>query len=142
MKDRLKNSGRAASIPMGMLTAAAVSIILTVLISTIGAILISKEVLAQEGIGIWSMLTLVTGTLAGGITAAGRIKRRRLQMSLIHGGIYYLILLSMTVLFFGGEYSGMGTVFITVTVSALVAGVLSSGGWGKRKSGIRKKSHR
>jgi hypothetical protein len=53
---------------------------------------------------------------------------------LISGGIYYLMLLAMTILFFGGHFRGMGVTALMVACGSILAilGGFSKGRGGKR----------
>lgn len=137
-----KHSGRAVSVPIGMLAACGVSIAFTICLSVIGAILVSRELLGQERIGILAMVILTVASVTGGITAAGKIKRRRMQMSLLHGVLYGLLLIVMTFLFFGGQLEGMGTTLMVIAVSSIGGGLVANRSEGKGSGKKRKKYHR
>ena len=137
-----KVTGTAVSLPVGLAIGAAVSVAATVFISAIAAHLVSSELIAQENIGYCSITALVCSTLLGAWTAAGRIKRQRFVVSLLSGLVYYLILLSVTALFFGGQYQGMG-VTLTVVALASIAAALTAGREGKQlRPKRRKKTYR
>ena len=73
------------------------------------------------GLALAAFISLAV-TLAGAAVAVGKIKRRRVYVCLLSGGIYYGILLAMTALFFGGQYQGMGvTALLVLAGSGLVA---------------------
>lgn len=116
-----RNTGRAMTLPSGLALGAAVSGIVTICVSFIGAQLIMNEVIGQEQIGYCSLITLLMGSILGAITSAGKIKRKKFMVCLISGGIYFLILLGTTALFFGGQYEGIGVTFLTVLIGSLVA---------------------
>ena len=137
-----KHSGRAVSVPIGMLTACGVSIALTMCLSVIGAMLVSRELLGQERIGILAMMILTVASVMGGITAAGKIKMRRMQMSLLHGALYGLFLVVLTFLFFGGQFQGMGTTLVVIAVSSIGGGLIANRSEGKGSGKKRKKYHR
>jgi putative membrane protein (TIGR04086 family) len=118
--------GRAASIPGGLAIGAFVSMMVTILVAAVGANLVMKEILPQEQIGYCSIFALLSAGIIGPITASVKVKHRRLMVCLLSGFIYYLMLLSITALFFGGEYDGMGVTFITVILSAMIAALITS----------------
>ena len=142
MKGNLKNTGRAASVPAGMITAAGCSFALTLLISGLGGVLISKEWIPQESIGIWAAATVLLSALVGGIVAAERIKRRRLQMAMIHGAVYFLALIGLSMVFVHGELSGVGTILAAVFAGAAAGGLIAKSRSEHRKGVRRKKIHR
>ena len=137
-----KLTGRAASIPAGILIAMAVSSICTLMFSVIGAVLVSKEYMAQDRIGVWAIVTLVSASVAGGMIAANRIKRYRMQMAGLHGGVYYILLIGLNLLCFGGQLQGMGATLAFVLIGSLAAGLLSNQAAGKGSGRRRRKSHR
>ena len=67
------------------------------------------------------MVILVLSALCGALMARSKIKRLRLQVCLISGGIYYLMLLGMTMLLFGGRFQGMGVTALMVACGSILA---------------------
>ena len=127
---------------MGMLTSLAISAGWTLVFSLLGAVLVSYEQMAQERIGLWAIVTLVTASALGGVIAAWRIKRYRMQMAGLHGVIYFVFLVLLNLLCFGGQFEGMGVTLTFVLIGSLAAGLLSNRSTGKGSSGRRRKSHR
>ena len=120
-------SGRALSIPSGLALGAAVSTVITVLVSFIGAQMIMNQVLPQEQIGYCSMAALLSGTILGAMTAAGKIKHRKLLVCMLSGVVFLCILLAATAMFFGGQYEGFGVTAITVLLGCVAAAILTNG---------------
>ena len=118
--------GRAVSIPGGLAIGAAVSMVVTIIIAAIGANLVMNQILPQENIGYCSLFALLAGGITGAITASAKVKHRKLVVCLLSGLVYYVILLSMTALFFGGQYEGMGVTLITVAIATVAAAMISS----------------
>lgn len=116
-----KVSGKAMSIPGGLALGAGVSMLLTVALSAAVAKLVQTELLSQEKIGYGVMIILLISSFLGAMTAQGRVKHRRAMVCFLSGILYYLLLLSITALFFGGQYSGMW-----VTGLVILAGVGSA----------------
>ena len=117
-----KVTGTASSMPMGLALAAFISLTVTLAGAAVFASLISKEALGEESIGYCAMVLILAASLLGAAVAVGKIKRRRVYVCLLSGGIYYGILLAMTALFFGGQYQGMGvTAPLVLAGSGLVA---------------------
>lgn len=137
-----KVTGTAASLPGGLAIGAAVSIVTTVLVSAISAHLISSELLAQENIGYCAIAALVCSTILGAWMAVARIKRQKFAVSLLSGLIYYLVLLSVTALFFGGQYRGMGVTLIIVALASVAAALITGRGGKQPHPKRRKKSYR
>ena len=137
-----KLTGRATSIPKGILTALIISMSWTLVASVIGACMVSKEWMAQEKIGIWAIFVLITASVVGGMVAAGRIKRQRIQMASLHGGLYYILLILLNLLCFGGQFRGMGVTLVFVLMGSVVAGILGNRPAGKGNGRRRRKTHR
>ena len=106
------------------------------------AFLVDRGTMPLDGIGYGAMGILVVSALSGALTAWSKIKRLRMQVCLLSGGIYYLALLGMTMLFFGGQFRGMGVTALMVACGSVLAilGGFSKGRGGKpryRRRGSR-----
>lgn len=110
-------SESASTIPKGIGISLIISAISTLIGIAVSAYMIHKEMISQEGAGIAAILVLFLGSTAGTITAIKTIKRMKMQMCLLSAAAYLLLLLSVTALFFGGQYQG-----ILTAVSAVVGG--------------------
>ena len=119
-----KLTGRASSIPSGLIIGALVSIGITVLVAAIGAHLVMNQYIDQDQIGYCSIAALILGTILGAITACKRIKHRKLMVCAFSGLAYYLLLLMSTALFYGGQYEGMGVTLLIVMLSTLAAALI------------------
>lgn len=120
-----KVTGKASSMPAGLALGGAVSLIITLLLAAIIAKMVSAEKLAEENIGYGVMVLLFAASATGALVANGRIKRQRLLVSGLSGLVYVGILVSITALFFGGQYEAVGVTVLLVlggsTVTALFA---------------------
>lgn len=141
MPTESKMTGRAVSIPKGLAVGAVISMLATIIIAALGAHLIASEILPQEQIGYCSLTALITGSILGAIAASGKVKRRRLMVCLLNGLVYYMILLAITALFFGGQYQGMGVTLITICLGSLAAALITSRDKKERSKRGRKKIH-
>lgn len=134
-----KMTGRAASLPGGLAIAAAVSMLATLVIVVTGAVLVSNEIIAFENIGYCSMAAILLGSFFGAITAVSRIKRQKVLVGILSGGVHYLVLLSITALFFGGQYKGMGVTLLVVIGGSLLGVIFSNREKGRGTTGRRRK---
>ncbi len=137
-----KLTGRAVSMPQGLAMGALVSLVMTILVTALGAHMIASEIIPQERIGYCSIAAILISTISGGITAAAKIKRRRLMTCALSGMCYFLILLSATALFFGGQYEGIGVTLLVVILGSFAAALLGNREhrnthWQRRKKTIR-----
>ena len=121
-----KMTGRASSIPNGLAVGALSGLVISIFASVTAAYLISAEILAQDKIGYCAMVVLMLASFVGAMVADRRIKKMPIQMAAISGLLLYLILLSMTALFFGGQYEGMGVTLLIVMIGSGAGGILST----------------
>lgn len=137
-----KVTGRASSIPAGLAAGAAVSILMTALVCIIGGWMIGAEMMEQNKIGYCSITALLASAILGSMVAGNKIQRKRLLISLASGGIYYAILVAVTIVFFDGSFQGMGVTLITVMIGVLASVLLQNGRQKARTGGRRKKMNR
>lgn len=115
-------NGTTMTIPVGIGLGVAVSILLTLLGSAAVAWMVMSETVGEGATGYLAMIILAIATTAGVFVAATLTKRLRLQICMLTGVFFYLLLLGITALFFGGQYQGMGvTALIVMAFSALIA---------------------
>lgn len=130
-----KRTGTAITMPAGLALGAAVSLVITIGAAAIIALLIQEEIIPESAAGYGVMILLLLAATAGTATANRKIKRRKLLVTALSAAVYYAILLSITALFFGGQYHGMGVTALLVLCGSalqLFTGQQSRGGQ-KRK---------
>lgn len=130
------NTGKAASMPGGLALGAGVSVAVTLVLSAIIAKLVQMEVLRQDQIGYAVMVLLITASSLGAAIAQGKVKHQRVLVCMLSGLIYYVILICITALFFGGQYTGFGVTGLLILGGAGTTALLSGrrkGRGGKRK---------
>ena len=137
-----KATGRASSIPAGLAMGAAVSILTTAVICLIGGWMIGSEMISQEQIGYCSLTALLASAVMGSTAAWKRIKRKRLMVCLTSGGIYFLILAGITIVFFDGRFEGLGVTFLTILVGVVIPVLLTNRDAKGRTGKWRKKTYR
>lgn len=113
-----KITGRATSLPVGLAIGAACSLAATLILTAILAKLVEAETLPVEKVGYGIMVLLIVSSFAGAMISFGRIKRQRMLVCIVSGVIYFAMLMSMTALFFGGQYSAVGTTALLVLRAA------------------------
>ncbi len=131
-------SGRALSTPMGLLYGTAVSMLITLLGAVVLAWLVNLEKLQWEKIGYGIMVLLLMASFCGALAAYHKIKRQRMMVCIMAGLLYLAVLASLTALFFGGQYEGVGVSGCLIAAGSCAAGILglqaeSRGGAGKRR---------
>ena len=109
-----KVTGTAVSMPAGIGFGCGISMILTLLGASVIAKLIAEEILKETAIGYGAMATILLASISGSLIAVKKVKKRKLQVSMLVGVGYFMLLLAMTALFFGGRYQGMGVTALLV----------------------------
>lgn len=115
------------SIRAGLMLGLAISLGSTLLLSAVTAYLAGKGTVPIHTIGYFSMGILFISTMAGALTAQHKIQHLRLQICLASGGVYYASLILMTLLFFGGRFTGMGATAAVVACGSICAAMISNG---------------
>lgn len=134
-----KVTGRTTSVPSGLAIGASVSLLLTLTAVAILAMLVDKQFLDWENIGYGIMALITISSFTGAILSYSKIKRQRLMICLLSGFLYFGILLSITALFFGGQFESVGITGLLTMIGSGCAGLL---GTGSRKGGkYRKKPY-
>ena len=113
-----KVTGTAKSIPFGISLGTISALTITLIGSLITAWLVSFEKIGETAIGYCAIIILMLSSMLGSYLAQATVKHQRLVISAAVGATYYLSLLAITALFFGGHYQGMG-----VTALVVAAGV-------------------
>lgn len=96
-------TGKASSIPGGLIAAASVSVMTTLILSAAIAYLLNKEIVTWSQSGYLIMAMLFLASFLGGKTAYSRIKRQRIVVALMSGLLFFGVLLAIAALFFGGQ---------------------------------------
>ncbi len=131
-----KATGRASSMPMGLCLGACVSIAITLLSIWILAKMLDAGMLSWERTGYGVMILLIVSAFFGTITSKVKIKRRTAMVCTLSGLIYFGILLSITALFFGGQYEAVGETAMLILAGSGTAGLV---GETRKKGGQRKR---
>ncbi len=118
----MKHAGK--SVPLGLGLGIAVSIGITLLAAVILAVLVDSQTMHPESVSTGIYIALVLASAAGTLTALAAVKQQLLLVSVLLGAVYLGMLLSMTALFFGGEYKGQGTAAVTVFGTCLAISLL------------------
>ena len=133
-----KVSGRSKPMAVGLAIGTVISLIVTLLGACIIANLVLSGKMVAETIGYGAMLIVLFASALGAWISAGLIKRRWMVVCLGTGGSYYLVLLAITALFFGGQYQGMGVTVLLVLGGCGAVGLLGLRGEKTRSKKVRK----
>ena len=136
-----KLTARAMTIPAGLAVSVGTALALTAACSGLAAWMILRGLIPETVAGYLAMVILLASSAVGAIVAEGTIQRLRAQMCLAAAGGYYLSLLVVTAVFFGGQYQGMGVTALMVACGSALVILLAPGG--KNRAGCRRrKKHR
>lgn len=136
MTVNIKPTGRASSMPAGLAWGGLVALGGTLLGTAFAAKLIDAGRMSWNASGYAVMIILVLSAWIGATTAAGMVKRQRLMVCLSSGVVYFSILMILTGLFFGGQYSGVGETALLILCGSMF-GILGRYP-GKTRRNVRK----
>lgn len=142
MNTTYKATERASSLLTGLIMGAAVSTGITLMITALLAILLDREVISWEKIGYAILIMIMLSAFMGGVTAYNRIRRQRVLISLMAGLIYWGVLLSVTALFFGGQYEAVGVTALLVAGGSLCSAMVGIGKGGGEAGRRKRKRYR
>lgn len=127
-----KVTGKAMPMVTGVLLGSGVSLLLTLVCALAVAWLIDREILEELNVGYGIMLVLALSSVSGAWMAAMLVKRQRLPVTMITGGLYLLWLLGIGILCFGGQLQGVVPTTLLVLGCCLATALV-----GNRKKGNR-----
>lgn len=138
-----RKRGKTMSMPAGILVGAATGLALAIAGAMAAGNMLDKMWIAMDSIGYAAMVILLISAFLAAQTAWNRIHHQRVAVSFGAGGVYYLMLLAMTALFFGGQYTGMGVTALLIFAGcgcSVLVGLYrkSPGNQGKYGKRIRK----
>lgn len=116
---------KAVSTPLGLSMGVSTSIFVVAMMLSLMAKLIQMEIIPEEKLGHGIMVTLLTASFTGSIIAAASVKRRKGMICMLTGLLFLGMLLAMTALFFGGQYSSVGVTALLI-LGGSGAGALTS----------------
>lgn len=119
-----KPTGRALSIPGGIAMGTCLSMIVTILSCAILAWMVDNEKMQWEKIGYGIMVVILMASFLGALLSFQKTKRQRLMVCLLSGVAYLAVLLSLTALFFGGQYQAVGVTSVLILAGSGTAGIL------------------
>ncbi len=126
MYGKKKVTGTAMGIPGGLGLGILVCLLITLMGAALTAWLVTSERIGEGTTGYAAMVILALSSAVGSLVAVHFVKRLRLQVCMLTGGLYYLTLLAMTALLFGGQYQGMGISAIIILAGCAIVAFLPS----------------
>ena len=139
MITKQKATGRAMSVPRGLTVGVGSGLI--TMISGIGilAMLIDQEVLQWPQIGYGIMIVLLVSSAAGSAVSCHMVKHRFLMVGGLYGCAFFMLLLGITGLLFGGQYEAVGVTALLTIGGSVAAAFLTVGGGRTGKGGRKRK---
>lgn len=130
-----RKSALGSSVIGGCLLGALYSLIVTMACCAITALLLDKEILEETAIGYCVILILLVASFLGSKLAYKKVKQNKLVICIGTGGIYFALLLSVTVVFFDGIYGGVGVSGLLICAGSVLTVLLQSreGRGGRRR---------
>ena len=117
-------AGKALSVPEGLLLSLTVNIITTSLIITILSVLLSTKTILWSETGYWIMIMLLISSFTGSKVAIGTVKSQRYLIATMSGILYFMSLLCITALFFGGQYNSVIETGILILSGSIAAALI------------------
>ena len=133
-----KATGTAPSLLRAAVFGTGTSCICATLWAALLAKLLDGEVIKMESVGYWAMAAHVTAVLTGCLFSAGRAGHRRGLAVGLTGGGYYICLLLVNALFFGGQFKGLGVTILLVAAAVGIAMMTA----GKGSAGTRHRRYK
>ena len=137
----LRSKKTEMGIPGGLALGILVSITATFTGAAVFALLIAGGTAGEGSAGIGTAVIRLLSAALGALTATGCIRKLRLQIGLLSGLVYYLVLMGLNALLFEGEYAGLGIAALSVLIGC--GGIVllplrkkrpvTSRRWGRRK---------
>ena len=114
-------SGKSSSVPSGIMIGALLAMGITVIGSAIIAKMVDLGYIQQRNVGYGIMVMLVAASYAGVTISCKRIRRRFLMTALLTAIVYWLFLLGITALFFGGQYDAILETGLLIVCGSVIA---------------------
>lgn len=135
-----KVMGKAGSVPKGLAIGTVAALLITILFAVGMTQLILAEKISEMAMGYGAMIVMPLASAVSALIATGVIKRRRMQICLLAGLAYFIVLGIINVVFFGGQFSGVAVSVLLILLGAFAVGLL--GARGEKGRGKRRKNYR
>lgn len=113
---------------------------LSVIVSiTVVAGLASSGTIKEDRMDHWVALAHFISSILGSSAVIGKIRENRFVISLLVGVVYIAVLLSITALFFNGEYKSVLVTMFVVISGCFAATIVNNGGRKAGKTRISRK---
>jgi len=134
MAEIRKSTGKAKSIPGGLAMSGLISMVITFVLCAAIAGFLEAEKITWTHAGYWIMGMLYLSSFVGSKFAVMFIKRQKLTIIIMTSILYWGLLLCLTALFFGGDFSA---IWETAGIIAAGAGSAALISFPSRKKKVR-----
>lgn len=114
------------SVPIGLGLGIGVGWAVSLVIAAVMTVAVDSERLSASSMSFAAVATLVIATFASARIGAEKMGIGRIPACLAAGGGYFMSLLCINVLFFGGKFQGLGAAALTVAGTAALAGLIGT----------------
>lgn len=121
-----KQNGKAFAIPSGIALGILVAVVITLLGGILLTWLIAGERMELGALGYGIMAIQFLGGVTGAVVAMLAVKHQKMQVCLLTGLGYLLVLLASNALFFGGQYDGVLTTGLILLAGCGITAILGS----------------
>lgn len=111
-KKEFRNSEK--SIPVAICAGTVISFVSMIIGVMIITLLLSNETIAEAVIGYAVLLTTLISVVVGTVVTVLLVKSRVFVLSLCTSSAFFLLLLALTAMFFGGQYSGVPATLLVI----------------------------
>ena len=137
-----KRTGTTLSIPYGIALGVCAALCTTVSCSAITAKMVDQQWIHHNHIGYAIMVFLLLAAWIGTRISYKKIKRQKVLVCMLTGIAFYGILLCITAIFFGGQYSGVGETGLLILGGTLLSALPEHSNKSRKIYGKRKKYNR
>ena len=134
-----KPAGTAKSIPVGLAYGWLAETICMLLCCVVLSVLVLGGKLKWEMSDYGIMVMLLLCSYIGASVSSDLVQHRKLMICLLSGGLYILTVIGIMTLFFGAQYSAVGTSSLLILGGSLVSALVHSAEKKKRGGGRRKR---
>ena len=120
-----QNTNSASTLLIAIVVGACMAMVIALALCALGAVLLATERAGEGSAGIIVVITLILSSAIGAVIALRKARRQMLLVSLGTGGVFFLLLLACTAMFFGGQYRALGVTALTVFAGSSCAALLA-----------------
>lgn len=125
---KIKHTSATKERPMhgGILTGLVMSMGTTMICAGILAWMIVSERISEGAVGYGTLVIILTAAAVGAWISSRSAKQNMMLVCLLSAIAYFVVLLSCTALFFGGQYQGVGVTCLCIFCACACVGLLGA----------------